>query len=48
MPHILIVIIFLVFYTLAGYWGGSLFLTPDTYKYTPIGGTAVRAPKNRK
>lgn len=48
VPHMLIVIIFLVFYTLAGYWGGSLFLTPDAYKYTPIGGTAVRAPKVRK
>lgn len=45
---IMFVVLFLVFYTLVGFWGGSLFVTPDAYKYTPIGGAAVRSPKNRK
>ena len=44
----MIAVLFVVLYTLVGYWGGSLFVTPDAYKYTPIGGAAVRFPKGRK
>lgn len=43
-----IAVLFVVLYTLAGYWAGSLFVTPDAYKYTPVGGAAVRSPKGRK
>ena len=28
--------LFFVCYCLIGYWGGSIFVTSDTYKYTPI------------
>lgn len=29
-------LLFFVCYCLVGYWGGSIFVTSDTYKYTPI------------
>lgn len=29
-------LLFFVCYCLVGYWGGSIFVTADTYKYTPI------------
>ena len=29
-------LLFLVCYCLAGYWGGSIFVTSETYKYTPL------------
>lgn len=43
----LIFVLFLLFYTLAGFWGGSLFVTPDAYKYTPLGGAKFRSRKGR-
>ena len=29
-------LLFFICYCLVGYWGGSIFVTSDTYKYTPI------------
>lgn len=48
MFSIWIPIIFFVLYTLVGYWGGSLLVTPAPYKYVPFGAKMVRAPKRRK
>ena len=48
MFSIWIPVLFFVLYTLVGYWGGSLLVTPAPYKYVPFGAKMVRAPKRRK
>lgn len=37
--------IFVVEFTLLGYWGVSLFSTPAAFKYTPLGAQLVRSRK---
>lgn len=46
--HILLSLLFVVFYGVIYYWGGSIFVTADAFKYTPVGAMMVRKPKNRK
>ena len=36
IDSIRIQLLFFICYCLVGYWGGSIFVTSDTYKYTPI------------
>lgn len=46
--HIVLSLLFVVFYGVIYYWGGSIFVTADAFKYTPVGAMMVRKPKNRK
>lgn len=45
---IVLSLLFIVAYALVGYWLVGIFVTPDAYKYTPLGGMKFRAPKGRK
>lgn len=40
--------VFVILYVVIGYWGGSVFATPDVYKYTPLGAEMIRASNGRK
>ncbi|MBQ9364277.1 MAG: hypothetical protein IJT82_00755 [Schwartzia sp.] len=39
---------FVGLYGIVGFWLGSIFVTPDNYKYTPIGSMAIRGKKSGK
>ena len=41
-------VLFILLYALLGYWVGSIFFTPEPFKYTPVGAMMIRAPKGRK
>ena len=45
---IVIPLMFVALYGLVGFWGGSIFVTPDNYKYTPIGAIKIRGARKRK
>ena len=46
--NITLALVFVVFYGVIYYWGGSIIATADAFKYTPVGAMMIRKPKNRK
>lgn len=44
----IIYLLFIALFTLFGFWFGSIFSTPNAYKYTPLGAKAIRTTKGRK
>lgn len=46
--NIVLSLVFVVYYGLIYYWGGSIITTADAFKYTPVGAMMIRKPKNRK
>ena len=43
--NIVVTIMFVIFFTLLGYWGLSIFTTPTAFKYTPLGAELIRTRK---